>query len=113
MNIIVYYKNIKESKKWKNPVNCFSLGPNDQLPLDWGLDKLGNLCYKNTNVNRYLEGVTKIVAVYSSTLGFINIRYYSKCKHDKTITRINCRHYRWKHSEIDKIYNLARKSKTN
>jgi hypothetical protein len=110
MNIIVYYKDDRKSRKWKNPVNCFSLEPNGLIQLDWGLDDHGNLRKKNTTGDKYLNGVTKIVAVYTSTLGFVNIRYYSKCQHDKTISRLNCRPYRWKHCKVDRIYDLARKS---
>ncbi len=112
-NITVTYINDTESKDWKNPVKCYSLEPNGIINIDWGFKEKGVLFSKRDdtgNPSAYVNGVTKIAAVYSSSNSLCNLTYTSFFIDENTSRKRGNRITKWKSQELNRIWNLRRKS---
>ena len=115
MNIIVSYikNNDKDGKvnEWKNPVRCYSLAPNEIIPIDWGIKSGGELVQDTyTQPAEFISGVDKIGTVYSSSNFLIKRTYTSTCEHDTTEIKNGNQIRQWKDDEVSKVWNLNRSS---
>lgn len=116
MNIIVAYINDRESPEWKNPVRCYSIAPNEKIHIDWGLKSEGILYSKEKDKDKksepdsFLNGVTKIGAVYSSISFSCEKKYTSICEHDITKIKIGNKLKKWREGELSRIWDLKRRT---
>lgn len=113
MNIIVTYINDTESPDWKNPVKCYSLEPNGTIDIDWGL-KSGGILFSRRHdqgmPSDYVNGVTKLAAIYSSA-NFLIKQTYTSVFEDETIhIRKGNKIRQWTGKELFRIWDLKRKS---
>lgn len=114
MNITISYVNESESPEWKNPVRCYSLESNGKIYIDWALKNGGTLLTKERDGNivptRFLGGVTRIAAVYSSANSLFKRTYTSICENNNTKRKKGNKITWWKDDEVNGIWNLKRRS---
>ncbi len=113
MNIIVTYINDVESKDWKNPVKCYSLETNGKINIDWGLKTGGILFSKRNDLgdpSEYVNGVTRLAAVYNSANFLCKMTYTSIFNDENTFIKKGNKIRKWKSKELFRIWDLRRKS---
>lgn len=113
MNITVTYINDTESNDWKNPVKCYSLEPNGIINIDWGLKSGGILFskrYDTGDPSEYVNGVTKLAAVYNSANFLFKMTYTSVFDDENIFIKKGNKIRKWTSKELFRIWDLRRKS---